>query len=139
ASALVTPLPPPAPTTVPIAPTRLALQLPASAASTFGLVELALDTDGVFSNPYDPAQVDLEVAFSAPDGASVRVPAFWYQAFDPATLQPAGPPGWRARFTPTEPGTWTAQAELAPFGLSSAPASFQVAASTAPGFVRVSP
>ncbi|MEP7357838.1 MAG: DUF5060 domain-containing protein, partial [Anaerolineales bacterium] len=139
ASVLVTPPPPPAPTTPPIAPTRLELRLPASAASTFGLVELALDTDGVFSNPYDPAQVDLEVAFGAPSGASVRVPAFWYQAFDPATLEPAGAPGWRARFTPTEPGTWTAQAELAPFGLASAAATFEVADSAAPGFVRVNP
>jgi len=107
-------------------------------AGVYGRLELAIDTDGVYANPFDPQQADLRVRFTSPSGKAALVPAFWYQDFDPATLAPKGAPSWRARFTPAEPGRWTAQAELASPGLKSEPISFDVAADTsAHGFVRV--
>lgn len=119
--------------------TKLALTPPAAPAGQYRTLELQLVTDAVVANPFDPAQIDLQVRFTSPTRKSWLVPAFWYQAFD-ARLQPAGAPGWRVRFTPTEAGPWRAQAELAEPALTSNVLTFTVAAdSTAPGFVRVHP
>ena len=78
--------------------------------------------------------------FSGPSGQALSAPAFWYQDYDPRTLAPRGAPGWRARFTPTEAGEWTAAAELvAPRALKSASLRLTVQPDpTARGFVRVS-
>ncbi len=94
-------------------------------------------TNGLASNPFDPRQLDIEVRFTSPQGTHVSIPAFWYQDFDPQTLEPKGQPGWRVRFTPDLPGEWTARAEIAAFDLASQPIHFQVVASTVHGFVRV--
>jgi hypothetical protein len=68
------------------------------------------------------------------------VPAFRLQDFDPATLTPQGRPGWRVRFTPTEAGSWQAQARLAQPSLVSSVVSFEVTADPdARGFLRVDP
>ena len=118
------------------APTSLTLTPPAGA-STFHPAELSLGTDGTFANPFDPAQADLEVSFTSPAGKVVTVPAFWYQDFDRATLEPKGQPGWRVRFTPTSAGQWTASAAFVKPQVRSASLKFNVAASDSPGFVRV--
>jgi len=120
--------------------TTLALSQLSEDVARFGRAEFAIDTDGVFANPFDPAQVDLVVLFTAPDGGQASVPAFFYQDFDPATLQPVGAPGWRARFTPPVEGAWTAQAALAGEALTSAPIAFTVGPDVAArGFVRIDP
>ncbi|GAA3997680.1 hypothetical protein GCM10022631_05400 [Deinococcus rubellus] len=119
------------------APTQLSLSAPENASSAFNPTEFSLSTDGSFANPYDPAQAELNVSFTSPAGKTVTVPAFWYQDFDRATLQPKGTAGWRVRFTPTLAGTWTASATFAKSSLKSAPLSFNVVASNAPGFVRI--
>lgn len=105
-------------------------------------IELAVETDGVFANPFDPQEVDLRVRFSGPDLRQVLVPAFWFQDYDPATLEKLGEPGWRVRFTPPLAGAWQAQAELA--GLSSdllplAVVDPQPAAGGFNGFIRIHP
>ncbi|MBN2004621.1 MAG: DUF5060 domain-containing protein [Anaerolineae bacterium] len=103
-------------------------------------IEARLETGGEFPNPYDPAQADWWVTWTAPSGATLRTPAFWYQAFDPQDLTPQGAPEWRARFTPTEPGEWTAQAELTQTGLRSTTMTVTVASDPeARGFVRIHP
>ncbi len=103
-------------------------------------LELAVETDGVFANPFDPAEADLWVTFTSPQGEAVAVPAFWYQAFDPATLLPVDEPGWRVRFNPGAAGEWTAQARLAQPDLQSEPVTLTVAEDpAAPGFVRIHP
>lgn len=124
--------------TGPRAATSLALTPPSAAVPAFGRAELVIETDGVFANPYDPAEADLWVHFTSPTGDVVQVPAFWYQPFDAATLEPTGTPGWRVRFTPTVPGTWQARATLANPQLQSEPVSFTVdPAHDAHGFVRI--
>src|SRR5687768_14458897 len=106
--------PVPAPTASAAQPaTRLALRQVSEPGKLFGLAELEIDTDAVVINPFDPAQLDLSVRFTAPSGKAVVVPAFSYQDFDAATLRVKGAPVWRARFTPTEAGQWQVQAELA--------------------------
>jgi hypothetical protein len=104
----------------------------------YGLAEFRVETDGAPANPFDPDQFDVEVRYTSPKGESVSAPAFWYQDFDPTSLQPVGQPGWRARFTPTEAGQWSAQAILAGQDLSSAPVKFTVRPDPRdPGFVRI--
>ena len=131
--------PDPAPTASAAQPvTRLALRQVSRPGKLFGLAELEIETDGVVANPFDPAQIDLSVRFTAPSGTTVLVPAFSYQDFDAATLRVKGTPVWRTRFTPTEAGQWRAQAELSSPKLSSQSLSFAVAADpSAHGFVRI--
>lgn len=83
---------------------RLVLSPPTTTVTQYGRLELPLTTDVTVANPYDPAQLDLRVHFTAPDGQVLTVPAFWMQDFDPVTLRPSGEPGWRVRFTPHLPG-----------------------------------
>ncbi len=101
------------------AATQLSLAVPTSGVKAFARLELGILTDGKWANPYDPAQVDLQVRFTGPDGKSFQVPAFWYQDFDPGTLVAQGGGGWRARLTPTQAGAWQAQAVLMPGNLTS--------------------
>lgn len=92
------------------------------------------------SNPYDPTQANLTVSFTAPNRQTYRIPAFWYQDFDPQTLQPQGTGGWRARFTPTQPGTWQVMAQWENPATQSEVALLEVAAQpNARGFVRIDP
>ncbi|MCX6048059.1 MAG: DUF5060 domain-containing protein, partial [Chloroflexi bacterium] len=128
---LVTPI-------TPKAATKLILKPQQTSTTVDGLVEINIETDGVVANPFDPAQIDLQVRFTSATSKTLVSPAFWYQDFDPKTLQPSGAPVWRVRFTPTEPGKWRAQAELAPPKLLSQPVTITVTPSnTARGFVRI--
>jgi hypothetical protein len=145
APATSTPVPtaaiPPTVTPLPVkAFTRLEIQAIEVKAQVWQTLSFIIETDGSAGNPFDPSQVDLWVRLTSPQGASIRVPAFWYQDFDPASLRPVGEPGWRARFTPAESGQWSAQAELtSPTQLVSAPLSFSVTDNPqARGFLRVS-
>jgi hypothetical protein len=118
--------------------TRLVLKPPGAGARVYARSDLTIETDGTAANPFDPAQVDLWVRFTSPTGALVAAPAFWYQDFDRMTLAPTGDPGWRVRFTPNEPGDWTAQAEMASPVLKSAALTLRVAPNPgAGGFLRV--
>lgn len=101
-------------------------------------VELNINSAAAAENPFDPAQIDLLVHFRGPTGQEMIVPAFWYQDFDPKTLQPVGEAGWKVRFTPTEAGQWSAQATLAG-SEPSAEITFDVTPSDAQGFVRIDP
>ena len=105
----------------------------------FELVELEIHTDIAPSNPFDPEELDIRVEFTSASGTTVEVGAFWYQAYDATGLRSMGEPGWRARFTPTESGDWTAVARIPARGLQSAPIAFRVVPSDNPGFVRVHP
>lgn len=128
-----------APTQAPIISATLALSPPTAPVSQHGRLELPLTTEVTVENPYDPAQIDLRVHFTAPDGTISTAPAFWMQEFDPATQSPTGAPGWRVRFTPSMPGEWVAQAELLGHNQRSAQLSFPVAPADNPGFVRIHP
>ncbi len=139
APAVPTAAPPPT-VAAPQPATRLAMRQLGKPGGVYGLTELEVETDGVVDNRFDPAQFDLSVRFTAPSGASVLVPAFSYQDFDPNSLRPLGEPAWRVRFTPSEPGEWQAQAELASPQLRSEPLGLTIAPDPAArGFVRLNP
>lgn len=119
---------------------NLALQPPQAQAAVYDLVEINVATDAVIANPFDPTQFDLWARFTAPSGRVIRVPAFYFQDFDRATLAPQGAPVWRVRFTPSEAGNWQAQAELASPPLISPAITLTVKpAPQARGFVRIAP
>ena len=85
----------------------------------FELLELEIQTDIATSNPFDLEELDIRVEFTTASGTRVNIGAFWYQEFDATGLRRVGEPGWRARFTPTETGVWTAVARIPARGLQS--------------------
>lgn len=102
-----------------------------------GLIELNLETDIPFSNPYDSTGIDLKVMFITPSGRRLAAGAFWYQAFDPQTRREDGKPGWKVRFTPDESGEWTAYAFAPALNVESQPYHFTVVQSERSGFVHI--
>jgi hypothetical protein len=64
-------------------------------------LELTVDIDAKYLNPYDTREVSLDGVFTGPDGKSMTVPGFW-----------DGEEAWRIRFTPPLEGTWTYQTSV---------------------------
>lgn len=104
-------------------------------------LELTVDLNALYSNPFDQAQMHLYANFTAPDGQSFAVDGFYYEDY---IIDPWGNPNqigeeqWKVRFTPTQPGAWTYQLFLDDF-LGSAQSdviTFDCTASDNPGFVR---
>lgn len=62
-------------------------------------LELIIELDADFVNPFDPEELDLTVVFTAPSGATHRVWGF----YNPTTMDSL----WMARFSPGEVGDWT--------------------------------
>lgn len=60
-------------------------------------------------NPFDPAELALDLELSAPSGTTTTRPGFYFQDFadnDGAPGAALGRPEWRSRFLPTESGQW---------------------------------
>ena len=106
--------------------------------SRYKMVELEIESEYIQVNPFDPGEFEIRVVFRGPSRQTVDIGAFWYQEYYP-TGSRKGEPGWRARFTPTEMGEWTAVARVPARGWESEPVQFNVIASDQHGFVRVNP
>ncbi len=129
-----------APSSTPLSDSPLViLPLEEEKLELYGLLELTLQTSIQVSNPYDPDEIDLRVEFIAPSGKEVEVGAFWYQDYDLQRRTVKGAPIWKARFTPTETGQWSAVARIPNKGLESTTVNFQVVDSEKHGFVRINP
>ncbi len=104
-------------------------------------VELVADIDATVSNPYDPDVIQVDGEFTAPSGAQITVPGFYYRDYLDThdVLTPTDDWSWRVRFTPTEVGTYQYQVTVTTTGaaVSSDTGSFTVAASDHPGFIRL--
>lgn len=111
------------------------VKVPASAPSLTP-VTVQLQTDGAATNPYDPAQVDLQLTLTAPGGKVFSVPAFYGYTVDDAG-KAQGAPGWLARFTPVEVGVYSLTAKLKG-GIGSGSVSLNVTQGSGPGFIGVS-
>lgn len=61
-------------------------------------VEMVVELEADYSNPYDAREVTLDAVFTGPDGTEMNVPGFW-DAKD----------SWRLRFTPSQLGEWQYQ------------------------------
>jgi hypothetical protein len=110
-------------------------------------VEFAIDSTPA-GNPFDPGDARIDAQITTPS-STVSTPGFWYQDHTRTlengkeSLTPNGPPGWRIRFLPREPGRHTIRAVLLEQGVEKAgwEGRFDITpASTAfTGLVRVEP
>ncbi|HUT34164.1 MAG TPA: DUF5060 domain-containing protein [Planctomycetota bacterium] len=113
-------------------------------------IEFTITTNVAAENPYDAAEIDVSLELTAPSGKKLVYPAFWFQPVEREQRQhsgrqtewlyPSGAPGWRARFTPTEVGNWSAVAAVTTREgtVRSGPVAFECMPAEGKGFVRVS-
>ncbi len=96
-------------------------------------VELIIELNADFVNPFDPDEIDLYVDFTAPSGVTRRVWGF----FNPTTADSL----WMARFSPTEVGTWKFVVYVRDKNgkASGDPGTFTVDPSAHHGFITVAP
>lgn len=107
--------------------------------------EAVIEVDADFSNPYDPAEIRLDVTFTSPAGEEKTVPAFYYQDYEqdlsqsPSRLTAKDEWSWRVRFAPDVVGEWAYRvvATAANGSVESETAHFNVVASDSRGFVRI--
>jgi len=121
---------------------------PASSVPRYGKAEFVIDIRGTDANPFDPDEIAVDGEFTAPDGKSVSVPAFYFQSYtresrdDYEHMTTSGLPEWRLRFAPTQAGRYSLKVtarDKTGSHASSKPISFQCTPSDDPGFVRRSP
>ncbi len=139
ATRAVQPLPPGAAAKIDSTTPYINLNTRTPAIGQYSRLELDIGTNVQADNPFDPAQIAIDVHFRSPQGDVTTVPAFFTQDFDPKTSRPIWPQQWQARFTPALEGTWTADATLKTpaVSLTSQPVTFTVEPAVARGFVRV--
>jgi hypothetical protein len=68
--------------------------------ATFDLIEWRVELDRSYDNPFDPEQIAVDATFTAPDGKTLRVPAFW--CGPPADKTPS----FHVRFAAAVAGAW---------------------------------
>jgi len=94
------------PTAVPEPTATIELNLPEITAVTtdqselpnYGSLEMLIELDADYANPYDAREITLDGVFIAPDGTEMSTPGFW-----------DGEEAWRMRFTPSQEGEWQYQ------------------------------
>jgi hypothetical protein len=100
-------------------------------ARTFELQEWAVAAGDAYLNPFDPDEVAVDATFTAPDGRTLTLPAFWDD-------RPVGR-GFFIRMTPDVPGAWRVTATVTDHAGTrrSAELAFAAVDGGHPGFVRV--
>jgi hypothetical protein len=100
-------------TVVPLAPAGGEAIAPRVVARVCPGFESSIDGVPVVANPFDPAEVHVDVSFVGPDGSSQVVDAFFFHDYTRSldadgdeVRVPVGDGGWRVRFTPPASGTW---------------------------------
>lgn len=76
-------------------PQILSAELNSPQVARYEKLEITVDLEANFDNPYDVRRVDLMAVFTAPDDREWIVPGFW-----------DGQEAWRVRFTPSVVGQW---------------------------------
>jgi hypothetical protein len=76
-------------------PQITAVSLDHSELPRYQSLEMTIELEAQYDNPYDAREVILDAAFTAPDGSEMIMPGFW-----------DGDESWRLRFTPSQEGTW---------------------------------
>ncbi|MCC6442168.1 MAG: DUF5060 domain-containing protein [Armatimonadetes bacterium] len=116
-------------------------------AERFGKVELTLDLQADYANPFDPQAIKVDAVFQAPSGKTLRVPGFLWQNFtrrldgQAEKVSPDGLPAWKVRFTPEEAGeyAYTVRAVNKGREVVSPRGRFTAAESKKHGFIRTQP
>ncbi len=99
------------------APLRLNSVKPsAKSLRRYETLEVKVDLDATYDNPFDPEQISVEAEIVSPSGKQLRVPGFFTQDFERAkrntgqgaqeVLRKVGEPYFAVRFTPTEVGIY---------------------------------
>lgn len=108
--------------------------------------ELTFTLSGTtYTNPFDPAQVDVHAVFTSPSAASVTVTGFHFREYTrsgPPEGLTAGAASWKVRFSPRETGDWSYQLSIQDAGAGSAswgPGALTCVPSDRKGYLRVAP
>ena len=108
--------------------------------------EVTLTLGSSYPNPFDPDVIRVDGYFTSPGGGALVQPGFYYQPYQVTTVNgaetytPSGNPAWKVRFSPRETGIYQYYIRLtdASGSTNTSTASFQVTASSNPGFISVS-
>ncbi|MEA3224328.1 MAG: DUF5060 domain-containing protein, partial [Planctomycetota bacterium] len=112
-------------------PSVLLVRPRADQVAVYEKLELIIELDAEYANPFDPDELDLQVDFTAPSGATHRVWGF----FNPTTADSL----WMARFSPAEVGAWTYVVHVRDKNgtANGQPGTFTAGPSAHHGFIRV--
>lgn len=119
------------PSTLPAAPSFNSVRASSEEVGLYEKIELRVSLDASFSNPFDPAEIDLVAEFTAPSGKKWIIPGF----YNPSAWDAL----WMARFAPDEPGDWRYVLSVRDREGSarSEQGGFTATGSGAPGYVRI--
>lgn len=136
------------PGTARLLPTKLKVSQSDTSVPAYRKLELNFNLTRDYVNPYDPAVVDVIGHFTCPDGSTMEVPGFIYQAYERQKtpegneqLIPAGHSFWKVRFAPRQQGkySWFVSVRDALGETRSDVQSFTATAPVDPrGYIRVS-
>jgi hypothetical protein len=101
---------------------KIQMQASATKVGTYEKLELLVNADKHYDNPFDPNEVDLTVLLQSPSGEQITLPGFYCQDYERRKLNrggdrtnwyyPVGEGAWKARFAPVETGAYLAKARL---------------------------
>ena len=108
---------------VSIGPSRtLEMEISNKKVGQYEKLEMEIQVDGHYEDPFDPDVVDLVVLLKTPGDQQVMLPAFFCQEYERRKLDqgrnkanwyyPVGRGMWKARFAPSQTGTYFAMARL---------------------------
>lgn len=131
-----------------LVPGKLKVAASSSSVPVYRKLELNFNPGRDYSNPFDPAVVDVMGHFTAPDGSTMDVPGFIYQSYDRQKtaegneqLIPVGHSFWKVRFAPRQQGKHSYYVSVRD-ALGETRSDVQTFTATAPvdprGYVRVS-
>ena len=107
-------------------PELVSVSLDRSEVPKYEAIELTVDFEAEYSNPYDIREIALDAVFNGPNGEQMMVPGFW-----------DGADAWIIRFTPSQVGAWSYSVTVTDNNGTSSPADgeFMVAESDLHGWV----
>ena len=115
--------------------------------AAFGRVEIEVQLQRQYHNPFDPDEIAVDAQVTSPDGKQITVPGFWAQDFPNILDNPlgikasaTGDPFFCVRFCPTSAGHWSVRVKAKDQAgeRDAAPITIDVARSDGRGFIRVS-
>jgi len=125
------------------------IEAPSVEVGRYEKLELLIRVDRRYDNPFDPEEVDMVVVLKTPGGGQMTLPAFYCQDYDRRKLNqgrervnwyyPVGNGTWKARFAPTQTGSYFATARLKDKTgtIQSESIRFDCVSSSGKGFLRV--
>lgn len=121
-------VPPVPPTAPPDLPKLTTVALDRSELPRYESLEMTVELEAQYENPYDARQVRLDGVFSGPNGAQMNVPGFW-----------DGQGAWKMRFSPSSAGEWRYALTVSDARGTSASAegSFNVSESERKGWLQI--